>query len=40
MRVGLLLARMGHFTPPPMLLLLEVSFATMVVILLRLLQQI
>ncbi|CAN0920224.1 hypothetical protein LINGRAHAP2_LOCUS31909 [Linum grandiflorum] len=32
MRVGLLLARMGHFVPPPRLPLLEVFFAHILVV--------
>ncbi|CAN0904554.1 hypothetical protein LINGRAHAP2_LOCUS23157 [Linum grandiflorum] len=39
MRVGLLLALMGHFAPLLRLLLLEMPFATTLVVLLRLLQQ-
>ncbi|CAN0915774.1 hypothetical protein LINGRAHAP2_LOCUS29308 [Linum grandiflorum] len=39
MMVGLFLARMDHFAPPLRLLLLEVSFETIMVVLLRLLQR-
>ncbi|CAN0918447.1 hypothetical protein LINGRAHAP2_LOCUS30868 [Linum grandiflorum] len=37
MRIGLLLARMGHFAPPLRLLLLKVSFVMMQDVLLSLL---